>query len=139
MNTDTTLHFHPPGTIPPEELTYVIIGARENGQWLFVRHRDRTTWEFPAGHIEPGETPLEAARRELMEETGTSTARFEQRFDYTVTFDGKTRHGQLYFAEVEARGPKPPSEIDEVILSPESPREATYPNIHWKMLEALQD
>ena len=139
MNTGTTLHFHPPGTIPPEELTYVIIGARENGKWLFVRHRDRTTWEFPAGHIEPGETPLEAARRELMEETGTSAARLEQRFDYTVSFEGKTRHGQLYLAEVEARGPKPPSEIEEVILHKESPREATYPNIHWKMLEALHD
>ena len=29
-------------------------------------------WQMPQGGIDPGETPLEAATRELMEEIGTS-------------------------------------------------------------------
>ncbi len=29
-------------------------------------------WDFPKGRVEPGETPLEAAQRELAEETGVT-------------------------------------------------------------------
>ncbi|MFE2527279.1 NUDIX hydrolase [Streptomyces sp. NPDC059382] len=40
---------------------------------LLVRRRvaeGALSWQFPAGKIEPGETPEEAARRETEEETG---------------------------------------------------------------------
>ncbi|GHH66505.1 DNA mismatch repair protein MutT [Streptosporangium violaceochromogenes] len=44
------------------------------GRVLLMHWRDtvggRTLWEPPGGGIDPGETPLEAARRELTEETG---------------------------------------------------------------------
>lgn len=38
---------------------------------LMVRRRDSAElqWQFPAGEIEPGETPMEAATREVLEET----------------------------------------------------------------------
>jgi 8-oxo-dGTP pyrophosphatase MutT (NUDIX family) len=48
----------------------VSIFCRNGGAVLLVRHRRLGTWLPVGGEIEPGETPLEAARRELGEETG---------------------------------------------------------------------
>ena len=51
-------------------LKFSVIVSRHNNKWVFCKHRERNTYEVPGGHIEPGETPSEAARRELKEETG---------------------------------------------------------------------
>lgn len=37
-------------------------------QFLLMKHADR--WDLPKGHVDPGETDLECALRELQEETG---------------------------------------------------------------------
>jgi bis(5'-nucleosidyl)-tetraphosphatase len=44
----------------------------ENGIWkvLLILHREGNHWGFPKGKADSGETPLEAATRELKEETG---------------------------------------------------------------------
>ena len=138
MKREVKISFDPVGTIDNRNLTYVVMGARENSKWIFVRHRDRISWELPAGHIEPGELPDEAAQRELYEETGTTEARLEPLSDYTVTINGKPSHGRIYYAAVEKRDLLPEMEIAEIVLREKSPSRATYPEAHEKFLELLE-
>ena len=48
-----------------------------SGRLLLVKHRDTGAWGLPAGAVEPSETPSEAARRELLEESGIDCASLE--------------------------------------------------------------
>jgi ADP-ribose pyrophosphatase len=52
----------------------VMMAVDENKRILLVRQyrlpANADLWELPAGRLDPGEKPLQAARRELAEETG---------------------------------------------------------------------
>jgi len=49
-----------------------ILYSMDGGErkYLLLRHRYGGHWGFPKGHIEPGESEIEAAARETREETG---------------------------------------------------------------------
>ncbi len=52
--------------------TYLVKGRSV----LLLRHKKLNTWLPPGGHIEPNETPEEAARREILEEVGIDDVTF---------------------------------------------------------------
>ncbi|MCL1998815.1 MAG: histidine phosphatase family protein [Turicibacter sp.] len=113
---------------------YSVIFAHEadgkRTDWLYVRHRDRQTFEMPGGHIEDWESPAIAAKRELFEETGATEFFLTPAFEY-ITHTGKVYGtGQVFLAEIYERGAIPEeSEIAEVAAFDGLPPQMTYPQI----------
>ena len=63
----------------------------------------RTLWEIPAGTLEPGEEPLECARRELIEETGYRAGKMEALGGFYTSPGFCTEYLHLFMAtELEA-------------------------------------
>ncbi len=62
-----------------QDLSYGILPLRcSSGFWelLLICHRNGGHWSFPKGHPNEGESPQEAAARELQEETGLKVAQW---------------------------------------------------------------
>ena len=51
--------------------------TNQDGMVLVVNQRG-TSWSLPKGHVDSGEEPLQAAIREIMEETGIAELQFLQ-------------------------------------------------------------
>jgi len=64
--------FEPRTSLPPPEriVGVVVLPFLGADRVVIVRVRKRGEWEFPGGHVEDGEEPPEAARREAREEAG---------------------------------------------------------------------
>jgi 8-oxo-dGTP diphosphatase len=127
-----------PLSADPNGLKYVIIITKFRGKWVFVRNRQRVTWEIPGGHIDPGEAPDFAASRELMEETGAEEFSIRAISDYSVEIEGTITTGRLYFAEITKIGNLPEYEIAEVILLDQLPDKLTYPLIQPILFESVK-
>jgi 8-oxo-dGDP phosphatase len=93
----------------PNQAAGTVVRDPDRGVLLLWRHRfitDTWGWEIPAGRIDPGETPQQAAARETLEETGWEPNRLQPlvRFQPTnglsdqvfhiFVADGATRRGE---------------------------------------------
>ena len=117
---------------------YAIIVARYRGQWVFCKHRERTTYECPGGHREPGEAIGDTAGRELWEETGAVEYLLEPVCPYSVSDGGAETFGMLYYAEIGRFGPLPAFEIGKVELFDGAPDAWTYPEIQPKLVAEVK-
>lgn len=92
-------------------------------QLLLMKHANR--WDLPKGHVDPGETNLQAALRELKEETGIqpddieidSDFKFKLKYNvrYNKKFGGKSVKKKLiiYLAKLVNDVPIQPTEHED--------------------------
>jgi 8-oxo-dGTP pyrophosphatase MutT (NUDIX family) len=92
--------------------------TNESGQLLMIRRSDNDFWAIPGGAQEVGETPVEAARREVHEETGIDceitgligvfssphnvvefTSNGEVRQEFSILFAGRATGGRISTSE----------------------------------------
>jgi 8-oxo-dGTP diphosphatase len=79
---------------------HVWVITRYQDKWLLTKHKDRGL-EFPGGKVEEGETPEEAARREVLEETGGVVKDLTYIGQYFVDGKGGEVIKNVYFGNVE--------------------------------------
>jgi len=97
----------------------VLLPVLDDGRILLVRQYRHAVgaslWELVAGRIDPGESPLAAARRELLEETGYTARSFQRLFEAFPTPGFVGERFVLYLARGLRPGTARP-EADERVV-----------------------
>ncbi len=95
-----------------------ILPRLASGEILLVKQAriptGQSLWEIPAGTLEPGEAPLDCAKRELLEETGFSARVWNEVLTFFTTPGFSNERITLYFADdLKTVGRPDPDEITE--------------------------
>ncbi len=111
-----------------------VVAIDDNGSVVLVRQYRHAAkellWELPAGGREPGESPLETARRELAEETGFAA---ESWLGVGATFLAPGYSTELFWyfratglTRVEGAAPDPDEILQSQSFSPSAVAELAY-------------
>lgn len=83
--------------MPIKSCGFLVVRGEPIGEFLLMRHKDR--WDLPKGHVDPGETEMQCALRELREETGIDEGSIEvlSGFRFTTQYPVRSKKThQLY-------------------------------------------
>ena len=96
----------------------VMMPVDERGRVLLVKQfrlpARKYLWELPAGRMDPGETPLQAARRELQEETGLRAKKWTKLAGYWASPGFLAEKMNLFLAEDLTTGEQTPMEDERI-------------------------
>ncbi|GAC1360362.1 MAG: NUDIX hydrolase [Herpetosiphon sp.] len=102
-------------------------------------------WTLPKGHLEAGETPMQAALREITEETGCTGRIIARigRVSFPIAYDGTRCHKIVHYFLVEATCPDLVPQHSEIRaaawFSPKAALDANfYTNNRAILLRALE-
>ncbi len=111
-----------------DHIEFVVIFTKYQNKWVLCWHKRRQSFENPGGHVEPGETAMQAARRELYEETGITDCELIPLWDYEQPWDDgiHKNNGRVYLALARSLGELPESEMGKIELFDGVPENFTY-------------
>ena len=96
----------------------VVLPIDAEGRLMLIRQyrwpAKRVIWELCAGRIDPGETPLAAAKRELREETGLRARRWQRATRFYASPGFLDEQMNLYIATELTQGPRESHEDEEI-------------------------
>jgi ADP-ribose pyrophosphatase len=84
------------------------------GQYRFVL--DQYSWEIPEGGGPLEENPLDAAKRELKEETGLEAEHWEKLMDFHLSNSISDEFGHVYLARGLQHGKSRPEETEDITV-----------------------
>jgi ADP-ribose pyrophosphatase len=96
----------------------VVMPVDEKNRVLLVRQyrlpAERYLWEIPAGRLDEGETPLQAAKRELAEETGYKARTWTKLASFWASPGYVQERMTIYLAENLTAGNASPMEDERI-------------------------
>src|SRR3984957_13596910 len=90
----------------------IVLRQEETPLIAVVRLRKRNEWVLPKGKLDDGETPRDAAEREVMEETGHDVAVHD--FLGTLVYESGGRSKVVHYWRMESSGEQPYELMDDV-------------------------
>src|SRR5947207_9252254 len=75
---------------------------------------NETLWEVPAGRVDSGESALEAARRELLEETGFTASRWTHAFYFFASPGFLAERMDVFLARGLKPGEAQPEDVERI-------------------------
>lgn len=95
---------------------------------LLIYHEKLSKWLPPGGHIEPNETPPEAARREALEETGYHIELIQEELIWVERWNAKSIERPLVclLEEIPANKDQPAHQHMDMIFAARPLSQTTY-------------